>query len=78
MKEGNPFFFFFGGGGGLNACKLFEFDAKVEISKKRTFNYGSVLFPARVYAIFRGVQSPSPAPLTGQGAHNQGAKITNI
>ena len=77
MKVGNPFFFFFGGGG-LNACKLFEFDAKVEISKKRTFNYGSVLFPARVYAIFRGVQSPSPAPLTGQGAHNQGAKITNI
>ena len=47
MKVGNPFFFFFEGGG-LNACKLFEFDAKVEISKKRTFNYGSVLFSARV------------------------------
>ena len=34
MKVGNPFFFFLEGGG-LNACKLFEFDAKVEISKKR-------------------------------------------
>ena len=55
IKVGNPFYLVFLRGGGVNAFKLFEFDSKVQISKKRTFNYGSILFPARVYAIFRGV-----------------------